>query len=53
MINPLKNQANGTGVIADLLPNGTNGELLYNGKRISFTIELPWLNNKPQISCIS
>jgi hypothetical protein len=33
-------------------PNGTNGELFYNGKRICFTIELPWLNNKSQSSCI-
>lgn len=33
-------------------PNGTNGTLYYNGKRICFTIELPWLHNKPKISCI-
>jgi hypothetical protein len=39
-------------LIRTYFPNGTNGELFYNGKRICFTIELPWLNNKPQISCI-
>jgi hypothetical protein len=39
-------------LIRTYFPNGTNGELFYNGKRICFTIELPWLNNKPQVSCI-
>jgi hypothetical protein len=33
-------------------PNGCNGELYNNGERICFTIELPWLDNKPRISCI-
>lgn len=39
-------------LIRTYFPNGTNGELFYNDKRICFTIELPWLNNKSQISCI-
>jgi hypothetical protein len=39
-------------LIRTYFPNGTNGEVFHNGKRICFTIELPWLNNKPQISCI-
>jgi hypothetical protein len=39
-------------LIRTYFPNGTNGELYFNGKRLSFTIELPWLHNKPQISCI-
>jgi hypothetical protein len=39
-------------LIRTYFPNGTNGELYYNGKRLCFTIELPWLQNKPQISCI-
>lgn len=39
-------------LIRTYFPNGTNGELFYNGKRICFTIELPWLNNKSQVSCI-
>jgi hypothetical protein len=39
-------------LIRTYFPNGTNGELYYNGMRISFTIELPWLHNKPSISCI-
>lgn len=31
---------------------GTNGTLYYEGKRICYTIELPWRNNKQRISCI-
>lgn len=33
-------------------PNGTNGELTFEGARICSTIELPWKNNKHLISCI-
>ena len=32
--------------------NGTNGMLLFNGKRICYTIELPWKDNQFQVSCI-
>ena len=39
-------------LIRTYFPNGTNGELYYNGNRICFTIELPWLNNEPSVSCI-
>lgn len=39
-------------LIRTYFPNGTNGELYLDGKRLCFTIELPWLQNKPQISCI-
>jgi len=31
---------------------GTNGTLLLKGKRVCFTIELPWKNNQSRISCI-
>jgi len=31
---------------------GTNSALFVNGHFICFMIELPWLNNKRQISCI-
>ena len=31
---------------------GTNGRLYINGKQAGFTIELPWRNNQPQVSCI-
>jgi hypothetical protein len=31
---------------------GTNGELFYNGKRLCYTIELPWRDNMPRVSCI-
>lgn len=33
-------------------PKGTNGVILFNGKRICNSIELPWNNNQHQISCI-
>lgn len=33
-------------------PEGTNGELRCGGKAICFTIELPWLQNQHNISCI-
>jgi len=31
---------------------GTNGQLLLRSERLCYTIELPWLNNQPQVSCI-
>ncbi len=31
---------------------GTNGALFYNQRFLGFTIELPWLNNARNISCI-
>lgn len=33
-------------------PDGTNGELRCGRKIICFTIELPWLQNQRNISCI-
>ncbi len=39
-------------LVRTYFPNGTNGELSLDGVRISSTIELPWLNNKTQVSCI-
>jgi hypothetical protein len=39
-------------LIRTYFPDGTNGELLHNNKRICFTIELPWLANKQRVSCI-
>lgn len=33
-------------------PTGTNGTLLLNGVPVCATIELPWKNNQPRISCI-
>lgn len=32
--------------------NGCNGKLYTNGSLLCYTIELPWRNNQPQISCI-
>jgi hypothetical protein len=31
---------------------GTNGTLFLNGKKVCFTIELPWKQNTVRISCI-
>lgn len=39
-------------LIRTYYPNGTNGELSFGGNRICSTIELPWLLNKSQVSCI-
>jgi hypothetical protein len=33
-------------------PKGTNGSLLAEGSLLCFTIELPWIHNEPQHSCI-
>lgn len=33
-------------------PDGTNGRLIYDNWEIGKTIELPWLMNEPNISCI-
>ena len=32
---------------------GTNGALFNNDRFVGFTIELPWKENKKQVSCIS
>ena len=39
-------------LIRSYFPNGTNGEFLFNDKRVCSSIELPWHDNKHQISCI-
>ena len=39
-------------LIRTYFPHGTNGELYHNGNLICYTIELPWLNNEPSVSCI-
>ena len=39
-------------LIRTCFPEGTNGALLFNGAAICSTIELPWKNNLPRISCI-
>lgn len=33
-------------------PEGTQGILEWNGDLICYTIELPWLDNRKQISCV-
>jgi len=39
-------------LVRTYFPEGTNGTLLFNGAAICSTIELPWKNNQPRISCI-
>ncbi len=39
-------------LIRHYTPNGVNGRLLHNGYTLCFTIELPWLGNRPNHSCI-
>lgn len=33
-------------------PDGVNGELIFDGARVCYTIELPWLDNQRNRSCI-
>ena len=33
-------------------PEGTNAALSINGEQLAFTIELPWQDNLPMVSCI-
>lgn len=39
-------------IIRTYYPCGTNGALYVGGIRQCYTIELPWLDNKPRRSCI-
>ncbi len=39
-------------LIRTYFPNGVNGEILHQGKRLCSSIELPWKNNQQRISCI-
>ncbi|WHF51455.1 DUF5675 family protein [Chryseobacterium gotjawalense] len=39
-------------VIRTCYPQGTNGVLLFNGMELCKTVELPWKNNQPRVSCI-
>lgn len=39
-------------IIRTYYTKGTNGELLLNGEKLCSTIELPWNDNKAQVSCI-
>lgn len=34
------------------LPGGTYGDLYINGRFVCHTVERPWRNNQPNISCI-
>jgi hypothetical protein len=39
-------------LIRSYFPNGTNGEIFLEGKRLCYSIELPWHDNHKQISCV-
>ena len=39
-------------LIRTYLPEGTNGSLLHSGTLICSCIELPWRENRHQVSCI-
>jgi Family of unknown function (DUF5675) len=39
-------------IVRTYLPDGTNGDIFLNGKRVCYSIELPWKENKAQVSCI-
>lgn len=39
-------------LIRTYFPDGTNGTIFLNGKILCYSIELPWHNNKPRISCV-
>lgn len=39
-------------LIRTYYPEGTNGKLLYEGRLMMYTIELPWKNNLAGVSCI-
>lgn len=39
-------------LIRTYFPDGTNGALFLNGIMVCSTIELPYKNNQPRISCI-
>ena len=33
-------------------PEGTNGEIFFNGRLMMYSIELPWKENRAGVSCI-
>ena len=39
-------------LIRTYFPSGTNGKILFQGRLITYCIELPWQNNHARVSCI-
>lgn len=39
-------------LLREYFPDGTNGEVRCKGNLICFSIELPWLQNQRNVSCI-
>ena len=39
-------------LIRTYYPEGANGQILFEGRLMMYTIELPWKNNQAGVSCI-
>ena len=39
-------------LIRTYYPDGTNGKILYQGRLMMYSIELPWKENRAGVSCI-
>jgi Family of unknown function (DUF5675) len=39
-------------LIRTYYPEGTNGKILFNGRLMTYSIELPWKDNHARVSCI-
>ena len=39
-------------LIRTYYPEGTNGKILYKGRLMIYSIELPWKENRTRVSCI-
>ena len=39
-------------LVRQYFPDGTNGQIFYQGRLVTYSIELPWKNNLAQVSCI-
>jgi hypothetical protein len=39
-------------LIRTYFPEGTNGKILYEGRLLMYSIELPWKDNHARVSCI-
>ena len=40
-------------LISTYYPDGTNGKILYQGRLMLYSIELPWKENQAAASCIA
>ena len=47
-----KNETMQLELIRTYYPEGTNGMILFNGRLMIYSIELPWKENQTRVSCI-